>query len=333
MKTKNSSLSDIKNFINLNKGNVCYISSDDSFFIEQALDFIRNKKLDEAFRDFNHRIFYGHETDMNQILGIMKTLPVIAKNRLIIIREAHQLRDTDWQTLTPFLLKPIASTFLVFTGDKPDKRKKTLKEVMKCLTHFHFIKPYEKETLEWIRFLCKKHSLNIGKDIPDLLLQIVGSNLMDMENEILKLSQYAGKTRKILPPDVMMVTSRIKLQSIFDLTDAIGKKNQLRALLCLADLLESGQSEVRILAMIHRHIRLLRQIIIGKKKGFQNQKLANFAGISPFFFKEYLSQIQFWNEKKIEKTYQILCNTDRALKSSPISGPVWLENFILQTCH
>ena len=62
----------------------------------------------------------------------------------------------------------------------------------------------------------------------------------------------------------MTVTSKIRLQNIFDLTDAIGKKNESQALLCLARLLESGQNEVGMTAMIHRHIRLLRQTMIGK---------------------------------------------------------------------
>ena len=34
------------------------------------------------------------------------------------------------------------------------------------------------------------------KDVPDLLLEIVGPSLMDLQNEILKLSCYVGKDKK-----------------------------------------------------------------------------------------------------------------------------------------
>ena len=333
MKAQNSSLTDIKDFIDNDRGSLCYLSGDDPFFKEEAMGFIKGKKLDEASRDFNYEVFYGHETDMGQVLGTIKTLPIMAKNRLIIIQQAHQLRDADWKTLTPVLVKPVLSTFLVFTGDKPDKRKKSIKEAMKSMTHFHFSKPYEKEFPKWIKSICKKHSVKIEEDVPDLLLQVVGSSLMDIRNEILKLGHYVGKDGKVSIADVMAVTSKIKFQSVFDLTDAIGKKNQAKALLCLADLLETGQNEVGIIAMIHRHIRLLRQIMRGEKQGLHHRELASFAGVHPFFLKEYLSQTQFWNERKVQKTYNILCDTDRAIKSSSLSSHIWLENLILQTCQ
>ncbi len=207
MKAKNSCLADFKNFMDLNRGNICYLSSDDLFFTEEAMSLVKNKKLDESSRDFNYEIFYGHETDMDKVLDVIKTFPVMAENRLIVIRQAHQLRDPDWKTLTPVLIKPVSSTFLVFIGDKPDKRKKTIKEAMKCITHFHFAKPYEREFPKWINFICKKHSVEIQRDVSDLLLEIVGPSLMDLQNEILKLSCYVGKDKKISPTDVMTVTS------------------------------------------------------------------------------------------------------------------------------
>jgi DNA polymerase III delta subunit len=37
------------------------------------------------------------------------------------------------------------------------------------------------------------------------------------------LGQYVGTGKKITASDVMHVASRIKLQNVFDLTDAIGK--------------------------------------------------------------------------------------------------------------
>ncbi len=333
MKAKNSSLTDIKNFIDLNQGNVCYLSGDDPFFTEEATDFIKDKKLDESSRDFNYEVFYGHETGMGHILNIIRTFPITAKERLVIIRQAHQLRDTDWKILSPILIKPVSSTFLVFTGDKPDRRKKIIKKILESMTHFHFTRPYEREFPKWIKSICKKHSVEIEPDVPDLLLQIVGPNLMDLKNEILKLGHYTGRNKKVSPPDVMTVTSRIKLQNIFDLTDAIGRKDQARALLCLADLIENGQNEVGIVAMVHRHIRLLRQTIIGQKKDLPHRELASFAGVPPFLLKEYLSQTRFWSEQKIKKTYNLLCDTDRALKSSPLSNHIWLEHFIIQTCQ
>ena len=252
---------------------------------------------------------------------------------MVIVKQAHQLRESDWKALNPILLKPVPSTFLIFVGNKPDKRKKIIKEILKSVTHFHFASPYEKEFPKWIRFICEKHSVEIEKEVPGLLLEIVGPSLIEIQNEILKLDYYVGKNRKISATDVITVTSKIRLKNIFNLTEAIGKKNLSQGLLYLEELLNSGQNEVGITAMVHRHLRLLRQTIIGKKQGFHNRELASFAGVHPFFLREFLSQVQFWNERKIKEAYKLLCNTDRELKSSNLSNHIWLQNFIIKTCQ
>jgi DNA polymerase III subunit delta len=85
--------------------------------------------------------------------------------------------------------------------------------------------------------------------------------------------------------------------------------------------------------MVHRHIRLLRQTKMGEQQGLNGRELSSFAGVPYFFLKEYSLQARSWSERKIEKTYKVLMDTDRALKSSPVSSHIWLENFIIQTCQ
>lgn len=327
-----SSLLDLKNFLTLKKGTILYLSSEEDFFVEEGLDLIKQQKIDEALKDFNYDLFYGRETDASRIFDIVETLPMMAEQRLVIVRRAHELKDNDWKTLSPALLRPAPSTFLVFVGDKPDSRKSFYKDYFHEISHFHFNKPYDSEFPQWVKYICKPLKLQIDNDAIQLLMQIVGSNLLEIKNELTKLSLYIGSRSKITANDVMTVASRIRLQNVFDLTDAIGKSDQARALMCLADLLEDGQNEVSILAMIHRHIKLLRQTRLGETHGYSGRDLSTFAGVPHFFLKDYLQQARLWSDRKIEKTYKVLHDTDKALKSSPISSHIWLENFILQTC-
>ena len=329
----NTSLQDLKNFISLNKGHIIYLSGEEEFFVEESLDHIRRTFLDPFSQDFNYDLFYGRETEASKVFDVIETLPMMAQKRLVIVRQAHELRDQDWKTLMPAIDNPVESTFLVFAGKKPDSRKSTIKQVFKNTTLLHFNKPYDNEYSQWVQYICKKHKITIDRDAIQLFIQIVGSNLLELQNEILKVSQFVGGKGHISAADVMSVASRIKLQSIFDLTKAIGESDKARALMCLAQLLESGQNEVGILTMIHRHIRLLRQTKVGEQQGYNGRELSSFAGVPHFFLNEYRRQSQLWSERKIEKTYKVLLDTDKALKSSPISSHIWLENFVMQTCN
>lgn len=327
------SIMDLKNFLTMDKGNILYLSSDEDFFLEEAVEYVKQQRLDEASKDFNYDVFYGRETETSKIYDVIETLPMMAERRLVIVRRAQDLKEKEWKTLMPVLDNPVPSTFLVFVGDKPDGRKNIIKDMLKKLKHFHFDKPYDREYPQWVKYICKKYSLKVDDDAIHLLMQIVGPNLLELKNEVLKLGQYVGKGKSVTAGDVMHVASRIKLQNVFDLTDAIGKSDQARALMCLADLLENGQNEVSILAMVHRHVRLLRQTKLGEQQGHSGRELASYAGVPFFFLKEYSSQARLWSERKIEKTYRVLGDTDKAIKSSPISSHIWLENFIMQTCQ
>lgn len=333
MAKQKNSLLELKNFLTLKKGTIVYLSGDEEFFLEEAIEYVKEEYLDDASRDFNYDVFYGKETEASRVFDIIETLPMMSTTRLVIVRRAHELRDKDWKDLMPAISNPVPSTFLVFLGDKPDSRKNIIKEVIKNCEHFHFIKPFDREYPQWVKYIAKKHRINIEDDAIHLLMQIVGPNLLELKNELLKLHQYKGNEMTITSSDVMTVASRIKLQNVFDLTKAIGQGDQARALMCLADLLDDGQNEVSILAMVHRHIRLLRQTKVGEQQGLNGRDLSSYAGVPYFFLKEYSSQARSWNERKIEKTYKILCETDRALKSSPVSSHIWLENFIIQTCQ
>jgi DNA polymerase III delta subunit len=76
----------------------------------------------------------------------------------------------------------------------------------------------------------------------------------------------------------------------------------------------------------------LAQLKEGQRDGLSGQRLATQAGIPQFLLTQYLEQIRHWDENKIQRTFTVLQDTDRALKSSSVPSHVWLENFVLKTC-
>ena len=120
---------------------------------------------------------------------------------------------------------------------------------------------------------------------------------------------------------------------MFELTKAIGQKNQGQALYFLAELLRSGNNEISTLALIKRHIRILFQIKKALSTGVAQSQIASLVGVPPFFVNEYIQQVRLWSEKGVLQAIENLKNTDMALKSSPLSSHIWLENFIIKSCN
>lgn len=305
---------------------------EETFLVQEALAALKEKSLDPGTADFNCDIFEANETPASQVRDAAEMLPMMSKRRFVAYRGVDDLKDKDWEILYPLLERPVDSTVFVLTAESLDKRKKSFKKLSEAAVLVELKRPYDSQVAEWIEYLAFRLQIRITREASTLLKQFVGTNLTEINNELGKLKDYLGERNQVEAQDVLQVVSQTKVDRIFDLTDAIGRRDRGTALHTLANLLEHGQSEVGVLAMITRHFRILSQLKDGQREGLTGARLSTKAGIPSFLLNQYLDQIRKWDETKIEKTFAVLADTDRALKSSSVPSHVWLENFVLKTC-
>lgn len=315
---------------------------DESFLFQRAKDEIVEAILPEAqgLRDFNLNVFDAVDCDVNRVRDALETLPMMAPARVVVLQNAHELKDKEWDILQPMIDAPPMGVSFVVTAVKIDKRKRFWKRFLESGVSLECKRPYDNQIPEWIEFLAKKHRVRFSHDAASALQQVVGSTLSDLDGEIQKLSIYCGgrktgastATIDVSVEDVLKVASPVRIESVFDFAEAVGHGDRVRALYCLANLLDQGQNEVGILALVARHIRILRTFVDGVREGLSGPKLAARAGVSPYFARDYAEQAKVWTPKKIELTLEALVDTDKALKSSTVGSHIWLENLILRVC-
>ena len=312
-----------------------YVVGEEAYLIDEVRKiFLKHAPLGEpGTLDFNLDDLDGSKITGNTLVSLGETLPLAAEKRLIFCRQAQVLKEKDWEMLSAFMEREDTSVIMVFFFDKIDKRKKYFKFLEKSAFLLSTSSVREWERGPWIKRMAQEQGLSFSSAAQSLFEQLSGTNLLQLSSEIKKLKSYMaeGKT-KISEEDILAVISRTKIDSVFELTAAIGKKDQVRSLECLAHLLENNQSEIGALALVARHMRILSRIHEGWKKGLSRQKLIALAGVPPFFLTEYSNQAKLWSENQIKKTMQVLYETEKALKSSPLASHIWLENFILQVC-
>lgn len=310
-----------------------YVVGTEPFFVSEIKKTFLQKALSgNGAKDFNHDEVSASEISAEDLLALLETLPIMSERRLVFCSQAEKLTEADWGKISPALKSESSSTVFVCFFEKKDRRKK----------HFKFLKDHAMELSAeplraweldpWLDFLLQKEGLELSADSKTLFRQLAGANLMEIQLELKKLQQYMGDEKKVSQKDILACTSRLKTDSIFDLTDAIGRKDIVRALSSLAQLLEQNQSELGALSMLARHIRILSILQEEKKQKLSKNQLAQKAGISPYFLKNYLSQTSLWSRQQIDQTMEALFETDKALKSSPLSSHIYLESFILKTC-
>ena len=309
-----------------------FIMGPETFLIKEGIKRIKSRVLSPEAQDFNYEVFTAKESDIHRVREAIETLPVFSPKRLLVFKQAHRLKESDWKLLAPLVSSPLETCVLVFVSEAPDKRKKIIKELMSHCTTVSAEAPKEKDWSAWLGWMGKKEGVSFSESAAALIKDYACSDLMNLETEITKLKTLLGSKTHISEEDVLSVIPRVRTEDIFALSKAIGKKDLSSALTCLARLLEDNHNEIGALSLISRHMRILIRIKEGIKRGHTEQTLCHKTGVPRFFIHQYIQEANMWTDKKITSALEALKATDKALKSSPVSSHIWLENFIIRTC-
>lgn len=311
---------------------VYFIFGDEPFLIDQCVNRFKFGLLDENSLDFNYSLFYAGDADIHTIKDAVETLPVFAQRRVVILKNSHELKDSEWNELESLLKKPVDSTVFVLFADKIDKRKKHFKNIIETAAALEFKKPYDNEIPRWINYYASQYELKLTQGAVHRLHRLVGNNLSEISAQLEKIKIYLDGGTNVEAEHVNAVVSNSREENVFDFTKAVGQKDRVRALEQIVNLLDQGQSEIGIVNLLARHMRILLTVRTGLDQGIGGAKLANLANVSPYFIDEYASQAKGWPVRKLEDSLVLLGETDKALKSSPLSSHIWLENLVLKSC-
>ena len=310
-----------------------FIFGDEPYLVNQCVDRFKYSVLDENSFDFNYNLFYAGDTEIHHIKDVVETLPAFSSHRLVIVKGVDQFKDSEWAEIENLFSNPVQSTVFVLFAEKVDKRKKAIKTLIENATAIEFKKPFDNQVPQWIQYLVQNAHLKISNEAIHKLHRFVGNNLTELDAQILKIKNYLGDEQRIEEQTIIDVVSNSREESVFDFTKAIGQKDRVKALEQLVQLLDQGQNEVGIVSLLARHMRVLLTVRTGLDCGIGGAKLANMAQVPAYFIEGYCDQAEQWPVKKIEEALTVLCETDKALKSSPISSHIWLENLVLKSCR
>ncbi|MCB0394420.1 MAG: DNA polymerase III subunit delta [Bdellovibrionales bacterium] len=306
---------------------------EETFLIDEALHAIVDSAIAGGPKDFNLDVFYAGSCQPNEIVDAGVMLPMMCPRRVVVIKETQNFKEKQLEALLPIVESPEETSVIIFTGSKVDQRKKLFKLIEKNGSLVKFPRADERVIPGWITQMVEKEGKRILADANQLLLQLVGPSLIDLRNEILKVIQFMGDKEIITTREVESVVSRTRMESVFELATAVGAGNRADAIVRLVQLLDQGENEIGVLAMISRHIRILMLSKEAISEGMSSNQVATQVGVSPYFVNQYIKQAQQWSRAQLERVHRILLDTDRALKSAPVASHILLENLVVKSCE
>jgi DNA polymerase III subunit delta len=206
----------------------------------------------------------GAVSSLQQATQALLTLPFLGGTKLVWLKNASFLADAGAgrsESVTRALEKlcevlesglPKGISFLL-SAPLADKRRTGYKLLSKLATTAVYDLPNlgfrgdEEAITEWTAVRARERGLQLRPDALDILAARVGLNPLQLESELGKLETAFGTGTRISSGEIRLLVPQTREGGIFDLSDAILKRDLVLALETLQQLIYQGERGIGIL--------------------------------------------------------------------------------------
>lgn len=212
-------------------------------------------------------------------------------------------------------------------SEKLDERKKIVKTLKKNVTVIKKEVIDEKDLSGFVSSEFKAKGYDIDYKTAKYFTDYVGKNVDILIAEINKMIIYKDTDKKITIEDINNISSKAFNDNVFDLCDAIMKKNFKKIFSCYNDLVSLKEEPIKIIALIGNQFNLVYQVKLLANEGKNSKDIASILAVHPYRVKLALETDYMLYE--LEDVLKKLHEIDYSIKSGKEDKNTCLENFLL----
>jgi len=225
---------------------------------------------------------------------------------------------------------PETTTLVVLAGEPLEENSPLLQAAKRYGKAQAFTTPKGARLEEWISRRAQAGGASITREGAQSLVNALGENLRLLATEIEKLCVYVGRGGQIGVEQTQALTPQVSQSRVFDLTDALARRDRGRALALLHELLANGESPLGIVALTAAQTRALIQVKALAERGLRSPQIVQTAGLAPFVVDKSLPLARQFSMAQLEAAHRMLLEIDVALKSSRMTPELALDLLTLQ---
>lgn len=296
----------------------------------------------------------GRTLTFAELQNACDTLPFLAERRLVVVenllvrlaapgkRKAKDASATpdedeaaDQESAAPEDTKGQSKAFLAYLGQVPESTELVLLEADTAsgpgLRRVQELargnqariilaeKPRKNDLPEWIRARARSRRVKLDAAAVQDLAEFVGDDLRQLDQELLKLADYAGD-RSVTREDVRLLVPATRAASVFEMVDALGLGNGPTAGRLLHHALDvDGEPPLRLLAMVARQYRLLIQVKALQAQGARPPEIARALNVGEWTVPRFVSQANRHSFPRLERAMERILAADEAIKTGRLT--------------
>lgn len=299
-----------------------YLITGESFLASEALDRIR----EETSADPIDEVSFDGKAPIDEIMEALQTASLFGGRRLVLIRNAHELKKEHTDPLSAWIADPADHAILVLIGE--GGRVKLAPDVKKNGTVIALEAPKGRRLISWIRQRGTEHGLKLDERGAWALLDAVGPLLRDLDAALQQLLVQYGPGSRAGANEVRSAFPRLADERIFVLTDAIGERRTAVVMGTLRRLLEQGDEPLVLFGSVVAHVR--RMLIAHRYADAGPKALGDALGMPDWRAKRLYEQAQSYREDELVAALTILSETDLEMKGGDMPPDLALERAVIR---
>jgi DNA polymerase-3 subunit delta len=308
----------------------------DEYSLKNEIRAIRAKMGDPTIADLNTTTVEGKNASAVEIIAAASSFPFMGDKRLVLVegmltwygrKSAGKTGKQELELLVAALPTLPETARVVFTEYEPLEETHAILKIATSDPH-GYVKRFNPpaDTTPWITKRVGEYGGQIEPSAAAALAAVMGSDLRAIESECYKLLTYVGMERPIRESDVTLLTSYVPEVNVFEIVDAIAKRDAVQSLKLIHHVLENTKQEpLSLLGMINRQFRLLLQTREVLDAGANPRQLPELQRV-PQSKKEFLiRQAQTFTLEQLELIYHRLVEYDFDIKQGNIKDDLALD--------
>jgi len=301
-----------------------FLQGEEPYFIDEVIDRLQ-AVIPVAERGFNLTVLFGRDVDMATVLADARQFPFMGQRRVLIVKEAQMMDslvrgDDGPNRLITYLSHLQTTTTLVFCfkGKTLDGRKPLVGKLKSA--GFLFTSPklseWDSKGLEAIvRDLCKQAGVKTDRGAENMLMQLVGTDLSRLANEIAKLKVAVPEGVTVTEDSVLTFIGLSRDFSIFELQKALAQRDFTTAVK-LARHFANNEKEHHILKELAFLTTFFSRILVLKAYKIKNNRLPDATGLGYRINQDLERAINAYALGQLVAIIHLLAEADRMAKGA-----------------
>jgi DNA polymerase-3 subunit delta len=307
------------------------LHGDEDFLKRQVLQALRGLILGPDADDMGMTVHAGDKATFAAVYDELETVPFFSSRRLVVVEGAEPFVSRHRDALEKAVGRLPATATLVLDVKSWPSNTRLAKAIDTSATLTCKAPPAYKLPAWCVQWAEARHGKQLSQPAAGLLVDLIGPEMGQLDQELLKLAVYVGMRGRIEVGDVDKLVGSSRAENTWKIFDAIGSARVGEALVILGRLLDQGEDPLRILGAFSMQLRRLAQVARLHQQGRSVPAALEEAGVLPYQAKGCEQQLRHLGLRRADRLYDWLLQVNSGLKGgSQLPARTLLERLVIQ---